>query len=210
MGYYDEDPEEYVERKRLEKKRMKRKALGWLSMIPISIILAILISVIWSMGGAYTYYNEAGAHFENAQKMNVPEAIIEELELAKEGLRSLGLEDDMYSRWFHWEKTPHYQMSYQYERIDTIIERAWDVIEWRNLTYEDNTTTEILDDVYHEKVNHIREMINLEMHEVAYGTYMMNMHPVFYWSWILQVVLSFAIAPFSVIMVLIYVDKLLY
>ena len=170
--------EEREQKKRLEKKRRKRKMWMCLGSIPAFFVLIILVSGVWYVGGGYTYREEIGDHFDNADKMNTPEAIIAELELAKAGMHKLGLENDMYSRWFTWEQTPHHRMSYQYELVDTIIQRAWDVIEWKNITYEDNTTTDNLNDVYNEKVRSLRGMISDDTDSVARGAYMMNVHPI--------------------------------
>jgi hypothetical protein len=132
-------------------------------------ILAYTIVAIWAIplpGGvaAYDYfvvepeYNKAvRGHIISAYWADTPELMIEELKAARQGMEDLGLTPDMYSDPRPWKQTPDRSMRYQYAHIDAIIERAYDVIEWRE-GHRQGHGGEI-NDVYGSKMRDLRDFI---------------------------------------------------
>jgi len=127
----------------------------------VSAILLVMVIVIGVYGYFvnYQYENKIGAYMDNAKDMNTPSRMIEQLQLAKQGMIDAGLtENDYGAMWF---KKPDNSMTFQYQHLDSIIERARAVEEWRQKTYgnDSSTQTESLGDVYESKMTNLRNFI---------------------------------------------------
>lgn len=128
-----------------------------------AILLALLIfgSIAF---GVYQYYvsyqydKTIGSHLDNAYEVNTPERMIVELQLAKQGMINSGLTEDNYGALIF--KKPSNSMAFQYNFLDSIIERAQAVQIWYNNVYNTNgSTQESLGDVYEQKMDNLREFI---------------------------------------------------
>jgi hypothetical protein len=95
---------------------------------------------------------------ENAYNMNTPDKMLSQLNMAKQGMISEGLTEDLYSAWIF--KKPDNSMTMQYQHLDSIIERVESVQSWYNEVYKTNSTSsETLGDVYEQKMDNLREFI---------------------------------------------------
>lgn len=104
----------------------------------------------------YGYERQVGAYIENAYEVNTPERMIVEINKAKEGMIKLGLTNDMYGAWI-FEK-PDNKMSWQYDFLDSVIERVEAVKDWRD-KIENSQEVETLGDVYEQKMDNLREFL---------------------------------------------------
>lgn len=89
----------------------------WIGVIGI---LLIITAVLGQFGcWAYTFvvvypeYNrQVHSHIDNAFEVNTPEAMKQELLLAEQGMKNLGLTSDKYGSLMPWEQMPSNQMNY--------------------------------------------------------------------------------------------------
>ena len=116
-------------------------------------------------GPNYEFNTKVHGYMENAYYANTPELMIYNLEKSKQGMKDLGLTNDMYDAYFMWDKVPHKQMFYQYQHIDSIISRTNAVIQWRNENYGNESSgvpSESLGDVYEQKMDNLRGFLQEE------------------------------------------------
>lgn len=195
---------EDYEREREERGKKQERAERWskIKILATLIICPLLIGIMiisGAMGPGYTFQYEVHGHMENAYYADTPDLMIEELEMAKQGMEDLGLTQDMYGAYWPWGKTPDMRMDYQYKHIDAILERAQAIWDWYNTTYlgENITTTEHLGDVYEEKMANVRMFIQDEgwSDDIAHEAYFVNYHLFYYFLpwWMFIVILLSAI-----------------
>ena len=162
-------------------------------------ILFVAASAVGFFNGPATEYErEVNGHLRNAYSAPTPELIRSELVAMKEGMRNLSLSEDLYAKYFSWEKTAHTSMAWQYQKIDAAIQRTDDVIAWRDALSTENKSE--LKDVYNEKIQNLHNLIDNDhgnIAQTAYDAYMLNYHPFYAWWWIFAIVL-----PLSFVMVL--------
>ncbi|MEK6879035.1 MAG: hypothetical protein AABY22_05475, partial [Nanoarchaeota archaeon] len=90
--------------------------IGWLALGIISIMILIFYFII-GIFVSYNYERNVGAHIENAFEVNTPERMIIEIQLAKDGMKSLNLDENMYGALIF--KKPDNKMSWQYNFLDS-------------------------------------------------------------------------------------------
>lgn len=123
---------------------------------------------------------------ENAYAMNTPSRMIGELELAKKAMLEAGLTKETYGAMFF--KKPDNSMAFQYNHIDSILERCRAVEDWYNQVYVKQSGTEILGDVYEQKMDNLRDFIMEDMRSdwIARDAWYIINHPIWYltaWVW---------------------------
>ena len=190
----EREREERRKKQEREERNAKIKILATLVLCPL---LCGIIIVSGVMGPGYTFQYKVHGHMENAYYADTPDLMIAELEKAKQGMKDLGLEEDMYGAFWPWGKTPDMRMDYQYKHIDAIIDRAWAVQEWINITYGENaTTTEYLGDVYEQKMKNVRKFIQDEgwSDDIAHEAYFVNYHIFYYFlPWWIGIIILLSI-----------------
>ena len=178
--------------------------IGWLALGIISIMILIFYFII-GIFVSYNYERNVGAHIENAFEVNTPERMIIEIQLAKDGMKSLNLDENMYGALIF--KKPDNKMSWQYNFLDSVIERAEAVIIWRDTTYGGQAAaTEQLGDVYEQKMDNLREFL----HEggradwIAEKVYFVNNNVLYYSNvsfFIYSILIFFIILSFIIFIV---------
>lgn len=155
--------------------------------------LFAIVSGIWFDTTQEPKWNQAvHGHIVNAYWSNSPELMIENLQKAKDGMRSLGLSEQDYGTVLPWQKTPDNSMAFQYKYLDSVIGRAQDVITWREeASHNPGTQTT---DIYEQKMGNLREFISPneggtwgdDVGEAAWDT---KNYPVLNWlfSWVVLV-----------------------
>ena len=128
----------------------------------VIIVLSILSITVLGFAHYYVHFQYErviGSYMDNAKDMNTPDKMLEQLQAAKQGMINEGLAEDMYGAWLF--KKPDNSMKFQYEHLDSIIERVKAVQEWKDKTYSNssNTQTESLGDVYEQKMTNLRNFI---------------------------------------------------
>lgn len=88
---------------------------------------------------SYDYERKIGSHIENACEVNTPDRMIVEIQKAKDGMLSEGLKPEDYGAWIF--KKPDNSMEFQYQFLDSVIERAKAVELWYNNTYSGRQAT---------------------------------------------------------------------
>jgi hypothetical protein len=128
-------------------------------------------------GPDYTYNAAVHSHFENAYYSADPETMKTEILKAKEGMKELGLDPQMNSKFWSWEKTYDYSMDWQYRHIDSIIIRINEFIAWANA--QNNTGSQQMGDVYTQKLNNVREFVKNDggwSDDIAYSAFYVYNH----------------------------------
>src|SRR4030043_197420 len=150
----------------------------------------------------YIFNKEVHSHFENAYFSNTPELMKSELELSVAGMKNLGLEEDMYDAYFYWDKVPAKKMDYQYNHVNSIIQRVDAVKQWRDENYAKGTgASESLGDVYEQKMDNLRGFLQEDGWSdwIAKGTYYANYYSWLYLSWIIDIILFVLAVIFGVV-----------
>ena len=90
--------------------------------------------------------------------------MLEQLQNGRQAMINEGLTEDLYGAWIF--KKPDNSMKFQYQHLDGVIERVKSVIEWkRKISGNNSDTTEIMKDVYNEKMDNLRNYIQGETSE---------------------------------------------
>lgn len=169
----------------------------------ITLILAIIFTVLtvcicagfWfgdMTGPAYQFNEKVHGHLENAYYANQPELMKSEMLLCVQGMRDLGLENNMYAAYWSWDKIPSKKMDYQYAHMASIIDRIDSVIDWRNEVYGNNSQGgEVLGDVYEQKMDNLRGFLKEEGWSdwIANDAFYINHYLIYYLSWIIEVLM---------------------
>lgn len=165
----------------------------WL--IWISVAVCILTFVGSIVGGFYvntavmpTYTRAVSSHLDNAYELNSPEQMLEEVELAEQGMKDLGLHENMYTQFWSWDQIPSNSMKFQYTYMKGLKERIQSVIDWKANTYGKNNTSESMGDVYEQKMINLRKFImenadgsHSRSDWIAKDAWYYNMHTGWYW-----------------------------
>ena len=125
----------------------------------------------------YEFRNAVHSHMENAYYSADPRTMETELIAAKEGMKSLGLTNDMYAAWLPWDKTPDRRMDWQYKHMDSILERVQEFKQWESQQIGSDTSQQ-MQDVYSQKLDNVRHFIYEEgwSDDVAEGAYAYNFY----------------------------------
>ncbi len=142
---------------------------------------------------AYPYRMEVSSHIENAYGVQTPEELIQEVELAVEGMRGLSLQDHMSMAYFWWDKLPSNSMAFQYEYLDQILIRAEAVIEWRDTEFAEAGGREQFQDLYQAKMGSLKDMLrrgydyHLGADWIAADAYLLAFHKAYYVGFLLTI-----------------------
>lgn len=110
-----------------------------------------------AIGPGYIYENTVHSHMENAYYAADPTTMKNELLLAVDGMKTLGLTKDKYGAFLPWNKVPKHSMEWQYKHMDSLIIRCDEFINWeRSLN---TTSTAQVKDVYTEKLDNMRRFL---------------------------------------------------
>jgi hypothetical protein len=130
-------------------------------------LFIIFICVAWIVGiigssvyAGYKYDVAIGSYFENAEDCITPDCILDQLNQGKLGMINEGLTADLYGAWMF--KKPDNSMTFQYQHLDSIIERAEAVKAWKVQMYSESSSGETMKDVYNEKMDNLRNYITAE------------------------------------------------
>lgn len=189
------------------KKNLVRPVVA--TLIFVMLFAATWIGTATALDVGYSYESEVGAHFDRAYTAQTPETFIDEIDLALRGMEEIGLEDDMSGRWFSWQQTPNRDVGWLVQWLNDMQDRAYAVIEWRDAIFEDDTTNELMGDVYEDKMRHLREKFYRDVDAtgplwIAGAAYYRVYHPLYYWVHLwLPLLWAFAIifclkAPFTI------------
>lgn len=120
----------------------------------IIMLLTLTVSGIWYETSVnYEFNNEFRSHIKNANVANTPELMISEFQKAQQGISNLGLNNSDYSSLWWWKETPDHCIEFYIILLDSFIERAEDIIEWRNNV----NVTEDFNDVYRQKIINLQD-----------------------------------------------------
>lgn len=182
-------------------KRKKDLVRMWTSIILLSLFLVIanvVVGVTDASTASYEFQNKVHSHLENAYFANSPELMKTQLQECEQGMRELKLTSDMYGAFMPWDRVPNKQMAYQYQHIDSIIQRVDYVIEWRDAMYNNTTgiQPEQLGDVYNQKMDNLRSFIKAEGWSdwIAHDAYYTNHYMLLYIFSQLSVTLAVSLA----------------
>ena len=124
----------------------------------IALGTTILLSVFcfqWYYAN-YAYERSIGSYIENAYEVNTPERMIAEVNKAVEGMKKSGLSAEKYGA--VWFKKPDNKMAWQYDFLNSVVERAQAVQDWQD-KMEKSDQLETLGDVYEQKMDNLREFL---------------------------------------------------
>jgi hypothetical protein len=171
----------------------KRYLIAVILLVIASLTLPIGLAIGNMTGPAYTFNNKVHSYMENAYFANTPELMISNLQKCKQGMKDLGLTENMYDAYWQWDKVPHRQMAYQYQHIDSIISRANAVVQWRNENYGNESSgipSESLGDVYETKMDNLRGFLQEDGWSdwIALGTYYSNYQLIYYLGELISII----------------------
>ena len=146
-----------------------------LVMVAILLTGAFCFVVNWTQRD-YEFKQSVRSHMENAYYSADPNTMEVELVAAKDGMRSLGLEEYMYSEWLPWEKTPDKRMDWQYRHMDSVLVRVEEFRRWES-TQTTIESSQQFQDVYTQKLDNVRHFIKDDggwSDDVAEGAFALN------------------------------------
>lgn len=108
----------------------------------------------------YQYEKSVGAYFDNAEDCINPECILEQVRAGRQAMVDEGLTPDLYGAWIF--RKPSNSMKFQYTHIDSIIERAEAIQQWKIQVYSNDSSGEVLGDVYTQKMDNLRKYVTGE------------------------------------------------
>jgi len=144
--------------------------------IVFGIICGIFAGIYPMSAEGFKYNTEVHSHIENAYYAADPDTMLEEIVAAKEGMKNVGLTDNMYNALFPWDKTPDRSMKWQYKHIDSIIIRIEEFKQWEESQSASSGSSQQMKDVYTEKLNNVRFFIQEDgwSDDIAEGAYKLN------------------------------------
>lgn len=169
-----------------EEERMNPKAKKSLivAIVATAVLFMFVISVNVAnvVGPNYQYEKTVHSHMVNAWAASTPELMENQIALAIQGMKQLGLTEDMYGKLMPWQQTPEWRMDYQYLHLQAIIDRCHEVIDWRN--HQDLSNGQVTD-VYNQKMNNLRSFIVEGGYSdyIAQSAFYVNLHPFYYVWW---------------------------
>lgn len=147
-------------------------------------LFAFIGIIIGGISVNYKYERDIGAYFDNAVDCITPECILTQLNAGYTAINNSGLTPDDYGAWIF--KKPNNKMTFQYQHLDAIIERAEAVKQWKEQVYSNSSAGETMKDVYTEKMDNLRNYITAESYRsdwIAKSAWMLKYH-FFYKVWV--------------------------
>ena len=191
-----------------EKQQERKEKKSLIVAIVATVILGLFIGAVAvgnMVGPSYQFQKAVHSHMVNAYLASTPELMEDQIALAIQGTKDLGLTADMYGKLMPWQQTPDWRMDYCYLHLQAIIDRCHEVIEWRN--HQDLSSGQVTD-VYNQKMTNLRNFIVEGGYSdyAAKGAFYVNFHSFYYvwWKVVCSVILFFvafawvrALATFS-------------
>lgn len=113
---------------------------------------------------SYTYEKQIGAYFENAYDCITPDCFINNLQKGIIAINNSGLKPEDNGAMFFTK--PSTTMSYQYEHLYAILDRAKAIKQWHEQVSKNGTTSvESMKDVYTEKMDNLRNYLRASQSE---------------------------------------------
>ena len=157
--------------------------------------------IVYNIYVNYEYERDVGAYFDNARDCITPDCILEQLNSGKQAIINNGLNENDYGA--VWFKKPDNSMKFQYTHLNSIIERAQAVKDWKYKVYTEGNQAETFKDVYNEKMDNLRNYIHAEGYRsdwIAKHTWYIKNHifmyfyPLTFIGLVLLIVLFFGLA----------------
>ena len=160
----------------------------------VVIIATLALPLFWfnAYRVDYQYEKAIGSYIENAYEVNTPDRMIAEIEKAIAGMKMVLSPENYGAMWF---KKPDNKMAWQYDFLDSVIERAQSVQIWYDNVYKEGSqNTESLGDVYEQKMDNLREFLkeNGRADWIAKDAWYVKFHPFYYF----RVLISFVLIIF--------------
>lgn len=162
------------------------------------LVVFLIVFGIYHYYTNYTYEREIGAYFDNARDCITPECILEQLQDGKQAIINAGLNENDYGAFIF--KKPDNSMKFQYTHLNSIIERAEAVKQWKEQVYSNQSSGETMKDVYNEKMDNLRNYIHAEGYRsdwIAEDTWFIKYHIFLHFSFIIYVLLTILIFIFG-------------
>ena len=168
-----------------EKKQEQREKKSLIVAVVATAILGLFIGTVAvgnMVGPSYQFQKAVHSHMVNAYLASTPELMEDQIALAIQGTKDLGLTADMYGKLMPWQQTPDWRMDYCYLHLQAIIDRCHEVIEWRN--HQDLSSGQVTD-VYNQKMTNLRNFIVEGGYSdyAAKGAFYVNFHSFYYVWW---------------------------
>jgi len=129
--------------------------------VGLVILTAISFITDWT-GPSYKFNKAVHSHMDNAYYSADPHTMKTEIELAVDGMQSLGLTPDMNGKFFTWEQTSDWSMAWQYTHIESVQIRLNEFIDWWNAQDTTSTGSQQFQDVFTQKLNNVRSFIKTD------------------------------------------------
>lgn len=174
---------ERYERHVYMKRKVRQCKLASLILIATTLTMALFIGLTSMLIITPEYQEKVHGDMENAYYSADVYTLKENILKAKAGMEELGLEADDSGKYWSWEKNyPDYKMEWQYKHMDSIVVRCDEMISWVEMQYNDNQTSQQMQDVYSAKMNNIRFFIKDDggwSDDVAEAAYKVKFYPNF-------------------------------
>ena len=184
--------------------------IATLAVAILSVILLTVMGVYHLTVVEYEFRNEVHSHFELAYRATSLDHMLEELELAEQGMRNLGLTEDMYCTLWGFQKTPDNQMSNVYRRMAELQTRIRQAIQREN----NGSMTDGVMDI--NMMNHERdpiyetfrgEITASGIERKAKDAYYTNGHKILYFGFVIYLVLFLSFVFCAALALMVFVNE---
>jgi len=154
------------------------------TLIPALILLTVSLGLIigWNTNIGLPFRREVSNYVNSAENMYDPHLVIQNLDRSIQGIENLGLKPTDNAAAFNWNRNYRHTPQFSIDQITSVIAYADNFIEWKERSYSTGVI-EVADDVYDEKMGHLRQVTaNIDTNTVAMA-YCLNTPGCFWYAY---------------------------
>lgn len=132
------------------------------------LVLSASYGVRWVVSDMrQNYLDDVNSPYWSAYYSQTPEDYVANIQQMQQGIKNLGLDPDDYTTLLPWNQYEYYTIGAMTEYYDSLINRGEDTVTWKNDLYTNKTVSEITADLYEEKIDNLRYLMN-DFRSVSY------------------------------------------
>lgn len=147
----------------------------------LCVVASVVTDMRWGLNASVPMEQEYTNYLNAAHELYDPLLIVQTLERALQGIENLGLRPTDSGAIFSWNVNYYHTVEFNIDQINSVIAYGYNVIEWKEQSYYNNTIIENVNDVYNEKVVHLRDLANNPNTHNIKVAYCFNNKPEHFW-----------------------------
>lgn len=174
-------------RKRMKKLRKERTLDVILLLFSVALLCAsAVVTYTWYTSELrYSFKNNIEATRDLQYWAETPEDYVRYGEAYLDGIKATGLTEDDYTQFWAWDQHDRNTVGWYMSYIESTITRGYDTITWKNGLYYNKTVSEVMGDVYEEKMDELRANTKATPTSTFERALMVKYQPIFlFTSWV--------------------------